>query len=233
MLPHPSTLTLTPPPSSPYDHQRLTTPFLDDIADDEDAATEALRAARHAIYGAADLDLPLTITPDLPGVGRLGVARLDTAQDLQAYAEAVARRHPFVAAGALSVPHPPLPLPRFAPDAFFVEPFVQTDAVTVSPPSPATAAAAARSSGTASTSAPRGQAAKAAAAGAAGAAAPVIDWEGAQRWVEVSIGLLGVLGHMRALGPSLTARLRPQEEGEQGQGATSMPRPSEVRQRLG
>lgn len=231
MLPQPPPLTPTPSPYPPHHHQRLTTPFLDDIADDEDAATEALRAARHAIYGAADLDLPLTITPDLPGVGRLGVARLDTAQDLQAYAEAVARRHPFVAAGALSVPHPPLPLPRFAPDAFFVEPFVQTDAVTVSPPSPATAAAAARSSGAASTSAPRGQAAKAAAAGAAGAA-PVIDWEGTQRWVEVSIGLLGVLGHMRALGPSLTARLRPQEEDEQGQGATSMPRPSEVRQRL-
>ena len=48
-----------------------------------------------------------------------------------------------------------------------------------------------------------------------------VRWAGGRRWVEVNIGLLGSVGDMKALGPSLVARLQPEEDVPGGEGSAS------------
>lgn len=111
---------------------------------------------------------------------------------------------PLIPEGSLSWPQPAVPLPKYTPLFFMVQPYIESDPVYTSPAS-------------SSSSSMQQEQHDEGSVGACWTAleslvAPpevVVDWAGETRWVEVSIGLLGSLGNMQALGPSIAARLPP------------------------
>ncbi|KAG1677054.1 hypothetical protein FOA52_001224 [Chlamydomonas sp. UWO 241] len=171
-------------------------PYLVDVFDAGlEAAALAMASAREAIFEDPDSDEPLVIRPESgwPGGGD-DYVRVGCPEDLLVYCEAVACSHPFVRGGDLSVPHPDVHLPRFTPRGFTFEPYIESDPVWVS-------ALGARGDA----AAPIATALQALVSPPAAA----LSWAGELPWVPVRFGLLGTLGGVKVLGPSLCARLAP------------------------
>lgn len=80
--------------------------------------------------------LSMSIRPDDEGGGGnapacLGYARISSPRDLMIYAQAVSTADPLIPANELSAsaPHPVIYLPKFLPEAFILEPYIQTEPV--------------------------------------------------------------------------------------------------------
>eukprot|EP00879_Flechtneria_rotunda_P026751 GHRR01028574.1.p1 GENE.GHRR01028574.1~~GHRR01028574.1.p1 ORF type:complete len:328 (+),score=111.73 GHRR01028574.1:208-1191(+) len=104
--------------------------------------------------------------------GGMGVVRLFNAKDLGILANTMQKRLPRIPAGTLSSQLQAITLPLHIPDIMVLEPWIDTDPVTV-----------VQQQG--------GQV--------------EVQWAGQSRWVEVYVGLLGELGQMYALSPTLIA----------------------------
>ncbi|WIA08499.1 hypothetical protein OEZ85_007934 [Tetradesmus obliquus] len=100
--------------------------------------------------------------------GGLGVVRLSGPEDLYIFADALRSCTPRLPAGTLEQQPLPVTLPLQLPELLVVEPWIETDAVSV-------------------------------------AEGGEVQWAGVQRWVEVTVGLIGELGSMTALQPTLVA----------------------------
>ena len=129
------------------------------------------------------------------------------------FTQAITGGDPLIPANSLSRPHPTILLPKYPPPFFMAQPFVEVDPVLALPPRSAAEAAGAAWATTAleglvgPLTLAEGEAAG-------------VRWAGGRRWVEVNIGLLGSVGDMKALGPSLVARLQPEEDVPGGEGST-------------
>uniref|UniRef100_A0A7S3QR11 SAP domain-containing protein n=1 Tax=Dunaliella tertiolecta TaxID=3047 RepID=A0A7S3QR11_DUNTE len=103
---------------------------------------------------------PVILRP-CDGADGVGLAVIATPEDLKAYCTALTKAAPFIPAGALSLPQPqlslptntqlqplregqallthgPIPMPRFPPAAFLVQPYYTTDRIAVTPGAPPT-----------------------------------------------------------------------------------------------
>ena len=163
---------------------------------------------------------PLLVRPAAEVAG-VGVARLDTGADVVAYVAALAAGAEVLPADTLSHPHPEVRLPPLLPLELIFEPYVEADALmlVVGPGAgsgggseAAAAAATAEGSGagkrkrrTTEAKAEEEAAGAGASAGASGAGGARLQCLGRSGWVEVCFSLIGPLGAMSCLPPSVRA----------------------------
>ncbi|UPQ97753.1 D-alanine--D-alanine ligase [Chloropicon primus] len=138
-----------------------------------------------------------------------GVAKLNNANDLQLYSAAVTANQVFIPENVLSEPHSQIPLPENAFCPFIVEPFVETADVQIC----------------------RKEAHQLEEGGES--SSEELKLSGESRWIEVTVGLVGKEGQMRALLPSITIReygsiLTLEEKFQGGTGINLTPPPTEV-----
>ncbi|KAL2635787.1 hypothetical protein R1flu_007266 [Riccia fluitans] len=133
-----------------------------------------------------------------------GVARLSCPEDLEIYLKAVVERVPRLPPGSLSLAHSIIEMPDPPPKVLLLEAFVETDPVVV-------ASASSGSTDVTSSSS--------------------LSWEGKSRWLEVTVGVIGMKGGMYALNPSITVKesgaiLCLEEKFQGGTGINLTPPPS-------
>jgi hypothetical protein len=168
-----------------------------------------------------------------------GVARLDHVADLTSYLAAVRDRRPSLAPGALSTSGGGVEMAVPPPGRFMFEPFIETDPILIRRsaeqienndngavqsthneiPSggvdePDRASFSRRNLGE-------------------GASHVELVWEGKSRWVEVTVGVLGRKGSMKALSPSITVKesghvLSLEEKFQGGTGVNLTPPPPQI-----
>ncbi|XP_073396782.1 uncharacterized protein [Physcomitrium patens] len=106
-----------------------------------------------------------------------GVAKLSCAEDLAAYAKAVQTGQSQIPPGTFLKAHGIIEMPGVPPERLLFEPFIETDHIAVL-------------SSTTGEDSKDGE----------------LIWEGKSRWIEVTVGVLGVQGVMHALNPSITVK---------------------------
>jgi hypothetical protein len=137
--------------------------------------------------------------------------------------QAIASGSPLIPADSLSLPHPVIHLPKHIPTIVMAQPFIEAHPVfVVAPVDPSSVKAEAEAEAGEGPSFPGGPAAWTTALESLVVPSEIeVEWASAgiteddddgdaqrRRWVEVSIGLLGSLGDMTPLGPSVSARLK-------------------------
>jgi len=132
-----------------------------------------------------------------------GVAKLNGPGDLRVYSRAVTENDQEIRGNALSEPHPPVALPENAFCPFIIEPFVETAEVRIRR------------------------------AGDGEGDGEELLMAGDSKWIEVTVGLVGRQGQMRALQPSITIRefgsiLTLEEKFQGGTGINLTPPPQDV-----
>ncbi|KAG2453252.1 hypothetical protein HYH02_002575 [Chlamydomonas schloesseri] len=152
---------------------------------------------------AAGSTAPLLVRPAAEVAG-VGVARLDTGADVAAYVAALRAGDEVLPADSLSHPHPEVRLPPLLPLELIFEPYVEADSLMLVVGSSSSSAAS--ESGGAGKRKRRTTEAKAegteAAGGSGGARLQALGRSG---WVEVCFSLIGPLGAMSCLPPSVRA----------------------------
>lgn len=134
-----------------------------------------------------------------------GVARLSCADDLAAYVKAIQMGQSQIHPGTFLKAHGIVEMPDPSPKQLLFEPFIETDDVVVV------------SSSSTGSSAREGE----------------LYWEGKSRWLEVTVGVLGLDGFMHALNPSITVKesggiLTLEEKFQGGTGVNLTPPPSSL-----
>ncbi|KAK9819932.1 hypothetical protein WJX72_004090 [[Myrmecia] bisecta] len=192
-----------------------------DVADKEDVARELFDFLQNYLIGGPG---PLCVKPASDGCST-GVARLDDHIDLAWYALALDSKWASLPANTLTQAHPEIVMPADPPEVLLFEPFIQADSLVITSGEDSDASADEASSSEAS--APTDQLTpdtageEASGTGRSGPSSSSSDssivatgreggeqlrWLGDSRWVEVTVGLLGEFGRMRALSPSLPVR---------------------------
>ncbi|KAG0564611.1 hypothetical protein KC19_8G125200 [Ceratodon purpureus] len=133
-----------------------------------------------------------------------GVARLSCAEDLAAYVKAISTGQSQIHPGTFLKAHGIVEMPYPSPKQLLFEPFIETDDVVV-------------------VSANRG----------GSASEGELYWEGKSRWLEVTVGVLGLHGVMHAFNPSITVKetggiLTLEEKFQGGTGVNLTPPPSSL-----
>lgn len=149
------------------------------------------------------------IKPNADGCST-GVAKLNCPDDLKAYSQAVISNMPFIPANTLSEPHSLIPLMENGFSPLIIEPFIETADIQIcrkdlEDSSDATAEESCEE----------------------------LRLNGDSRWIEVTVGLIGKQGQMKALQPSITVReygsiLTLEEKFQGGTGINLTPPPSEI-----
>jgi D-alanine-D-alanine ligase-like ATP-grasp enzyme len=144
------------------------------------------------------------IKPNADGCST-GVAKLNCPDDLKAYSQAVISNMPFIPANTLSEPHSVIPLMENGFSPLIIEPFIETADIQIC----------------------RNETAEEA------ESCEELRLNGDSRWIEVTVGLIGKQGQMKALQPSVTVReygsiLTLEEKFQGGTGINLTPPPSEI-----
>ncbi|XP_031095493.1 uncharacterized protein LOC115999733 [Ipomoea triloba] len=131
-----------------------------------------------------------------------GVARLCCDGDLTVYIKALEDYLPRIPPNSFSKAHGMIEMPINPPELLIFEPFIETDAITVSSKS--------RNEN-----------------------AHHLLWKGDSRWVEITVGVVGKLGAMRSLTPSITVKesgdiLSLEEKFQGGTGINLTPPPPSI-----
>lgn len=155
----------------------------------------------------------LCIKPSADGCST-GVAKLNNATDLKIYSTAVIENKSFIPENTLSEPHCQINLPENAFCPFLVEPFVETADIRILRKDQEENEA----------EAPERD---------AQVSCEELRLSGDSRWIEITVGLLGKQGQMKALLPSITIReygsiLTLEEKFQGGTGINLTPPPADV-----
>ncbi|GAQ81472.1 D-alanine--D-alanine ligase family protein [Klebsormidium nitens] len=176
-----------------------------------------------------------------------GVARLDHVGDLTSYLTAVRDRRPQLAPGALSTSEGGVEMAVPPPARFMFEPFIETDPILIRRQTEKSTEQS-RTSGRSADSGRNGNGngkdheGEEAILGVSDRASPLVAkqmsgtelvWAGKSRWVEVTVGVLGPKGAMKALSPSITVKesghvLSLEEKFQGGTGVNLTPPPAEI-----
>jgi hypothetical protein len=172
-----------------------------------------------------------------------GVARLDHVADLTSYLAAVRDRRPSLAPGALSTSGGGVEMAVPPPGRFMFEPFIETDPILIrrsaeqSNDSENGADRSTQRENENDNEVPRGgvdgpDRANVLPPGEEASHVELV-WEGKSRWVEVTVGVLGRKGSMKALSPSGTVKesghvLSLEEKFQGGTGVNLTPPPAQI-----
>ena len=192
--------------------------------------TDLLSIQRDEAQAAAEWDVLVTqleasclcIKPSADGCST-GVAKLSAPSDLMAYAAHVCTDAPLIEENTLSEAHGPIAMPQNPLGRFLVEPFIDTAVIKIVRHDEAVMGAEGGWPGDPSPLGAPGE----------GAAYEALVLEGDSRWIEVTVGLLGSAGQMKAMLPSVTVKelgeiLTLEEKFQGGTGINLTPPPAEI-----